>query len=162
MFLFLVQLRIQLVNPRPKVGRVPSESDPHDLQELVHPIDQTHWLISSAFFAGLSFIHDHLVCQISGHDEIMFYYKPCFFGIHNKPSFNNIKYLLITLLVTILYSESKYADGSSKRYTFAGLPNATINATLYSSPPLSFYTSCSIMSFSFIGLQTSVLNWGCM
>ena len=46
-----------------------------------------------------------------------------------------IIYLLITFEVTILYSESKYADGSSNKYTRAGLPKAITRATLYNSPP---------------------------
>lgn len=47
--------------------------------------------------------------------------------------------LLMTLAVIILYSESKYALGSSNRYTFAGFPKAKINATLYNSPPVILY-----------------------
>jgi len=36
----------------------------------------------------------------------------------------------MTLEVIILYSESKYAEGSSNKYTFAGFPKAKISATL--------------------------------
>lgn len=42
----------------------------------------------------------------------------------------------MTLAATILYSESKYAEGSSIKYTSAGLPSAKIIQTLYSSPPI--------------------------
>lgn len=38
--------------------------------------------------------------------------------------------LLINLDVATLYSASKYADGSSNKYTSAAFPNANINATL--------------------------------
>jgi len=47
--------------------------------------------------------------------------------------------LLMTLAVIILCSESKYALGSSNKYTFAGFPSAKINATLYNSPPNFFF-----------------------
>lgn len=64
--------------------------------------------------------------------------------------------LLISLDVATLYSASKYADGSSSKYTSAGLPNANINATLYNSPPDSFLTSLSSKSSILNGLYTSV------
>lgn len=44
--------------------------------------------------------------------------------------------LLITFAVMILYSASKYAEGSSKRKISAGFPRARINATRYNSPPI--------------------------
>lgn len=43
--------------------------------------------------------------------------------------------LFITLAAMILYSESKYALGSSIKQTSAGLPSAKMIATLYLSPP---------------------------
>ena len=47
---------------------------------------------------------------------------------------NNMNFL-IALAVIILYSTSKYADGSSKRYKSAFLPKATHKPTHYISPP---------------------------
>jgi len=53
-----------------------------------------------------------------------------------NPAFLEFKMnLLMTLAAISLCSESRYADGSSIRYTSAGFPKATIKATLYNSPP---------------------------
>jgi len=66
--------------------------------------------------------------------------------------------LFIALAVITLYSASRYAEGSSIRYTSAGLPKAIINATFYISPPESFYTWLSMIEFKFIGLHISDVN----
>ena len=58
----------------------------------------------------------------------------------------------------ILYSESKYADGSSIKKISQGFPKQRTIATLWSSPPERFYTSLSIRESISRGFKTSVLK----
>lgn len=51
--------------------------------------------------------------------------------------------LFITLDAITLCSESKYAEGSSIKYTLAFLPRAKTSATRCNSPPDNFWTSKS-------------------
>ncbi len=55
----------------------------------------------------------------------------------------------------ILYSESKYADGSSIKYTSQGLPNAKIIATLYNSPPKEY--KCFFLKKWFINIKFFII-----
>mmetsp|Transcript_32222 Transcript_32222/g.44946 ORF Transcript_32222/g.44946 Transcript_32222/m.44946 type:complete len:87 (+) Transcript_32222:500-760(+) len=69
-------------------------------------------------------------------------------------------YRLITLAARIRCSESRYAEGSSRRYISAGLPSDRANATLCSSPPERFLTCRSMISSILSGRITSDTNWG--
>mmetsp|Transcript_12730 Transcript_12730/g.47008 ORF Transcript_12730/g.47008 Transcript_12730/m.47008 type:complete len:142 (-) Transcript_12730:1665-2090(-) len=69
--------------------------------------------------------------------------------------------LLMTLDAAMRCSLSKYADGSSTRYTSAGLPKARTIATRWSSPPERFCTPWSMMVLITMGLITSETNCGC-
>mmetsp|Transcript_6789 Transcript_6789/g.24138 ORF Transcript_6789/g.24138 Transcript_6789/m.24138 type:complete len:144 (+) Transcript_6789:520-951(+) len=79
--------------------------------------------------------------------------KPVFFACRMKR--------LMTLAATTRCSESRYAEGSSMRYTSAGLPMQSTSATRCSSPPDRCLTSWSMMFSMFSGRITSVLNCGC-
>mmetsp|Transcript_13980 Transcript_13980/g.28654 ORF Transcript_13980/g.28654 Transcript_13980/m.28654 type:complete len:114 (-) Transcript_13980:1428-1769(-) len=68
---------------------------------------------------------------------------------------------LITLAQVMRCSESRYALGSSMRYTSAGFPRAKAMAQRCSSPPDRFCTSRSMMGSIFIGFITSEMNCGC-
>mmetsp|Transcript_18247 Transcript_18247/g.38170 ORF Transcript_18247/g.38170 Transcript_18247/m.38170 type:complete len:125 (-) Transcript_18247:156-530(-) len=65
---------------------------------------------------------------------------------------------LITFAAMIRCSESKYALGSSIRYTSAGLPSATVMATRCSSPPDKCFTSWSMRFSISNGFSTSDWN----
>jgi len=60
-----------------------------------------------------------------------------------------------------LHYLSKYAEGSSMRYTSQGLPRARAMATRCSSPPDKNCTSWSMIGSIFIGFMTSLTNCGC-
>ena len=57
-----------------------------------------------------------------------------------------------------LYSESRYADGSSIKNISHGFPRQRTMATLWSSPPERFYTSLSIKESISRGFKTSALK----
>ena len=68
--------------------------------------------------------------------------------------------LFITFELTNLCSESKYALGSSIKYTSAAVPKTRINATLWSYPPDNVFTVWSNKCSICIGLNTSELKCG--
>mmetsp|Transcript_56080 Transcript_56080/g.157336 ORF Transcript_56080/g.157336 Transcript_56080/m.157336 type:complete len:114 (+) Transcript_56080:397-738(+) len=68
---------------------------------------------------------------------------------------------LITLAQLIRCSESRYALGSSIRYTSAGVPKARVIASRWSSPPERVCTPLSMMLSITRGFITSEMNWGC-
>ena len=57
-----------------------------------------------------------------------------------------------------LYSESRYADGSSIKKISHGFPRHRAMATLWSSPPERFYTLVSFRELISRGFKTSVLK----
>mmetsp|Transcript_36848 Transcript_36848/g.75173 ORF Transcript_36848/g.75173 Transcript_36848/m.75173 type:complete len:122 (+) Transcript_36848:629-994(+) len=68
---------------------------------------------------------------------------------------------LMTLAQLIRCSESRYADGSSIRYTSAGVPSARTMASRWSSPPDRVCTPLSMMLSMTRGFMQSETNWGC-
>ena len=88
LLLFLIFLGVHLVNTGPEVGRVTSESNIHQLQELVHT--GYHGLRGSTegFLGGLTVEEDDLVSEVSSHDEIVLDYKSGAFRGHD-PSLHN-------------------------------------------------------------------------
>mmetsp|Transcript_18274 Transcript_18274/g.50722 ORF Transcript_18274/g.50722 Transcript_18274/m.50722 type:complete len:87 (-) Transcript_18274:396-656(-) len=67
---------------------------------------------------------------------------------------------LITFAQLMRCSESRYALGSSTRYTSAGFPKATVIASRCSSPPDRVCTPLSMMFSMISGFITSEMNWG--
>lgn len=98
---------------------------------------------------------DNTISEISGHNKIVLHNKRGLFSMKNvstiKESINSTilahissidagtnkeyYYRLMTLAAMRRCSESKYADGSSIRYTSAGLPKHRARATRCNSPP---------------------------
>mmetsp|Transcript_55696 Transcript_55696/g.136714 ORF Transcript_55696/g.136714 Transcript_55696/m.136714 type:complete len:299 (-) Transcript_55696:954-1850(-) len=68
---------------------------------------------------------------------------------------------LITLAATMRCSLSRYADGSSIRYTCAGCPRHSVMAHRCASPPDRWRTSWSSRRSISSGFVTSVWNCGC-
>ena len=71
---------------------------------------------------------DDTVCEVGGHDEIVFHYKGCLLGMQNESvcvrvcqcvhgceGLQSVTNLLMTLAAAIRCSESRYAEGSSIR-----------------------------------------------
>lgn len=89
MFLFLIEDWVKFVDSWPEVGWVSSESDFKHAQKLVHTVHKTLWWTCDAFYTGFSFINDHLISQISWHNEIMFD-NECAFLVVNDESLNDL------------------------------------------------------------------------
>mmetsp|Transcript_17338 Transcript_17338/g.41606 ORF Transcript_17338/g.41606 Transcript_17338/m.41606 type:complete len:103 (+) Transcript_17338:712-1020(+) len=80
----------------------------------------------------------------------------------NAVFFECMMNLLMTLAQLMRCSLSRYAEGSSMRYTSAGVPNARQMASRCSSPPDRFWTPLSMIFSMLRGFITSDTNWGWM
>lgn len=83
--LLLVELRVGLVDTRPKVGRVTAEGHVQILQEGVATRKQRLRLVGVRIDTRLAVKDDDTVGEISSHDEIVLDDKGRLLGMHDKP-----------------------------------------------------------------------------
>jgi len=59
--LFSVENGVDLIDSRTEIGGISSESDSHNLKELVHAADETLRGVSKTFFTGATFVDNHTI-----------------------------------------------------------------------------------------------------
>jgi hypothetical protein len=88
--LFLIFLGGELVDAWTEVGRVATESDIHELEELVHTADKTLWGCAPGFLGGDTVEDDDLVGKIGSHDEIVLYNESTTLLV-DDPTFHDLR-----------------------------------------------------------------------
>ena len=81
--LFLILLRMMLVDTSPEVVGVTSERDIHHLKEPVHSANHAFRGSALRFLGWYAAEHDDLVCEVSRHDEIVLYNEGSLLLRHN-------------------------------------------------------------------------------
>jgi hypothetical protein len=59
--LFSVEKGIDLIDSRTEIGGISSESDSHNLEELVHTADETLRRVSKTFLTWATFVDNHTI-----------------------------------------------------------------------------------------------------
>jgi len=82
--LFLVELRVGLVNARAEVGRVAAEGDVQILQELVAASEKRLGLVSMSVDTRLAIKDDNAIGEVRGHDKIVLDDESSLLGVHDE------------------------------------------------------------------------------
>lgn len=82
--LFMVKLRVQLVDTGPEVGRVTAESDVQVLQECVAASEKRLGFVGMGIDTGLAIEDNDPVSKICCHDEIVLDNEGGLLGVHNE------------------------------------------------------------------------------
>ena len=88
--LFLIKLRVQLVNSWTIVGWISSECDIQTLQELVTARQETFGRVGACINTRFTIKHNDAIGEVGSHDEIVFDNEGGLLGVHNE-SFDNTR-----------------------------------------------------------------------
>mmetsp|Transcript_9373 Transcript_9373/g.28171 ORF Transcript_9373/g.28171 Transcript_9373/m.28171 type:complete len:354 (+) Transcript_9373:2157-3218(+) len=82
--LLLVLEGLSLVNAGPVVGGIPPEGDVQVLQECIHASEEGLRGMGSGILGGCAIIHNHTVCKVGSHDEIVLHDECRLLAVHDE------------------------------------------------------------------------------
>lgn len=82
-FLFRILDRVILIDARPEVVGISSESNAQQLKESIHAIEQRLGRVRSGLHRGLTLNNNDTIRQVCRHNEIVLHYKASLLGMQN-------------------------------------------------------------------------------
>ena len=84
LLLFLILLTLNLVDAWSVIGGVATERNVQQRQESIHTANETLGRARGGFLSWFTIIHNNAICEVGGHDEIMFYDERGLLGVQDE------------------------------------------------------------------------------